>query len=63
MDQLIRIVYPEKRLVTGDWLLTKARDDIANGLSSDYERPEDISTVAEAIDVLHDTGTVTVPRQ
>ena len=54
------IVYPEERWVTAEELISQARDDIANGDSSVAERPEDVTTVEDAIAVLNDSGSMTV---
>lgn len=56
------IVYPERRMVSGEQLIVWAQDDIENGDSDLFENADDVRTVEDAIKVLHDAGTVTVTR-
>lgn len=50
-----RIIWPEDLLVSGEQLISWAKDDVANGLS-ESEPPTD---AFEAILILQETGTVT----
>jgi len=54
------ITYPEYRVVSGERLILWAQDDIANGASDMFDSPEEVTTVGQAVQVLHDSGSVTV---
>lgn len=56
------IIWPQRRMVTAEQLITWARDDIANGDSDLVETQEQVVTVADAIAVLNDSGSVTFGR-
>ena len=51
------MVYPIDRWVSGEQLITKARDAISN-----YELDMTASNVEEAIAILEDVGEVTISR-
>lgn len=55
-SQVFKVIYPDERHVSAEWLIRAAADDVANGLH-DGPAPDN---VRDAIDVIHDTGTVTV---
>jgi hypothetical protein len=55
---MYRIIWPECRAVSADQLLTWAADDVANGL---HEGPAP-ATLADALAVLAETGSVTLAR-
>lgn len=61
MDGFV-ILYPDRRRVSAERLIAWARDDVANDLCAlpEYSRPECVQSVQDAINVLSDTGTVTI---
>ncbi len=59
MDRYL-ILWPERRHVSAQQLITWARDDIDNGLSDLFAFGWEVNDVADAILVLKDTGSVTL---
>lgn len=62
-SDLYLILYPDQRRVTGQRLIDWAKDDVANGQSSAFTRPEEVCNVTDALAVLADSGTVTVAKE
>lgn len=56
------MLWPRKRKVTADELISWAKDDIANNLSKIFDDPRNVQTVEDAIAVLNDSGTVTLAK-
>lgn len=68
--ELFEILYPERRLVTRDWILSQAKDRLANDYMDSNPDAEDaaieensrISDLVEAMEILSDAGDVTFTR-
>ena len=57
LSEKFELLYPEKKLVTREWLILKAADCFENG-----ETNELAQTTNDAIRILEDLGHITVKR-
>ena len=59
----MKILWPENRQVSADQLIVWAQDDIENGESFLFQTRDEVRTLADAIMVLEDAGSVTFDRR
>lgn len=68
-NQLFEILYPEHRMVTREWIISQAKDQLANDyMAANFDAPDAAieensrlrpDAIVEAMDILSDAGTVT----